>query len=143
MIHQKYLLDTDVLVTAAHSYYSFHICPGFWSSMIHFNERGSLFSIDLVQQEIKSDDIVQWIKDKVPNGFFIDISKHLNIIHLGKRIMDDVQNTTQYHSSAIDKFFNGADVWLIAAAKTLNYKLITNEVSAPNSKKRYKNFRYL
>ncbi|MCY4216880.1 MAG: DUF4411 family protein [Flavobacteriaceae bacterium] len=57
--------------------------------------------------------------------------------------MDDVRNTTQYHSSAIDKFFNGADVWLIAAAKTLNYKLITNEVSAPNSKKRYKNFRYL
>jgi hypothetical protein len=45
---RKYLLDSDVFITAKNAYYAFPICPGFWDSMIHHHNAGSLFSIDKV-----------------------------------------------------------------------------------------------
>lgn len=74
-VFSSYLLDADVLITAKNSYYSFRICPGFWQSLLRGHSHGRLHSIDQVRQELlrggKDDDLVRWIQQDVPQGFFL------------------------------------------------------------------------
>ncbi len=43
-----YIIDSDVLISAKNSYYSFEICPGFWDSLIKHHQSGEVFSfVDL------------------------------------------------------------------------------------------------
>ncbi len=46
--HRVYLLDSDVFIAAKNAYDAFPICPGFWDSLIHHHNAGSVFSIDKV-----------------------------------------------------------------------------------------------
>ena len=63
-----------MFIAAKNAYYAFPICPGFWDSMIHHHNAGSLFSIDRVQSELlagqKEEDLVKWVNGELPGGFF-------------------------------------------------------------------------
>ncbi len=70
------LIDADVFIAAKNSYYAFDICPGFWKSLIHHHDERRVYSIDSVRSELlrgrKTEDLVQWVKDVLPPGFFLD-----------------------------------------------------------------------
>ncbi len=40
----KYLLDTNVFITAKNTCYSFGICPGFWDALIQFHNQNRIYS---------------------------------------------------------------------------------------------------
>lgn len=57
-----YLLDADVFMTAARSYYAFDVAPAFWQGLVRQASNGRLLSIDRVKDEIQrgKDDLVTW-----------------------------------------------------------------------------------
>ena len=52
--------------------------------------------------------------------------------------MRKINNCQQYNIPAKNKFAEGADGWIIACAKVNGFKVVTNEVPAPNSKREIK-----
>jgi len=138
-INRPYILDSDVFIAAKNSYYAFTICPGFWDSLIHHNEAGNIGSIDRVKGELlagrPTEDLVQWIKNDVPAGFFMGTDDE-SVISAYEEIMLWVQRNSQYFDQAKAKFATEADGWLVAYAMTHNATVVTNEQPRPQSRNR-------
>jgi len=134
-----YLMDADVFIQAKNQYYAFPICPGFWDSLIGRYETGDVFSIDHIKQELlrgdKEEDLVKWVKKKVPKGFFLTTQEQAVIEHY-KNIMLWVQRSVQFSDAAKAKFATEADGWLAAYAKAHDYVVITGEQYRPEVKSR-------
>lgn len=138
MFEEKYLLDTDALISAKNSYYSFKLCPGFWDCLIYYSKKRRICSLDKVREEIQrgNDDLVLWV-DKL-NDFFHDTSKDSDVLPHYKEIINWITHKSKYKIKARERFASGADPWLIAFAKVYDRTLVTNETSHPDSKKKIK-----
>lgn len=134
-----YLLDSDVFIAAKNSYYAFGICPGFWDSLIHHHGEGDVISIDKVKSELlagrKDEDLVQWIKNRLPAGFFIYMDDAA-VTAAYAEIMLWVQRNPQYLDHAKAKFATEADGWLVAYAMVHSSTVITNEQPRPQARNR-------
>ena len=134
-VGRDYLVDSDVFITAKNLYYPFDICPGFWKSLLHHHRAGRVYSIDRVRSELlagrKTEDLVQWVRNEVPNGFFVPVDT-ADVTAAYMEIMMWVQR----HAKA--KFATGADGWLVAYAQVRGATVVTNEQSAPESRKEVK-----
>ena len=137
----RYVLDSDIFITAKNLYYAFDICPGFWKSLIHHHHKGAVFSIDRVRGELltgrKTEDLVQWVTNELPAGFFLEVEDD-DVTAAYTEIMLWAQRHPQYLDYAKAKFATGADGWLVAYAKVHGAIVVTNEQSAPESKKEIK-----
>lgn len=133
------VIDSDVFISAKNGYYAFVICPGFWDSLIHHHEQGRLHSLDRIQQELlagrKDEDLVVWVKNVVPDGFFVS-SQDADIIHAYEDIMLWVQRNPQYLDNAKAKFATEADGWLVAYARAKGVHIVTNEQPRPAARNR-------
>lgn len=129
-----YLLDSDVFIAAKNAYYAFDICPGFWKGIIRAHEIGSVASIDRVSGELLSgreeEDLVQWVKQKVPAAFFHDANS-IDVSAAYEEVMLWVQRNHQYFDRAKAKFATEADGWLVAYAKVHGVTVVTNEQPRP------------
>ena len=138
MVDPIYLLDSDVFITVKNLYYSFKICPGFWKPLLHHHRGGRVYSIDQVRSELlsgqKTEDLVKWVKNKAPDGFFLRVDT-IDVMDAYKDIMIWVERHARYSSHAKDEFAMGADGWLVAYARAHGAIVVTNERSAPESKK--------
>ena len=138
---RTYLVDSDVFITAKNLYYSFDLCPGFWRSVLHYHREGRVFSVDRVRSELlagsKADDLVQWVKAEVPGGFFLPVDT-AEVLRAYTDIMMWVQRHPRYFDHAKAKFATGADGWLVACARVQGATVVTNEQSAPESRKEIK-----
>lgn len=67
---QRYIVDSDVFITAKNLYYTFDICPGFWKSLVYHHNQGRVYSIDRIRSELlagrQTEDLVQWVKNDLP-----------------------------------------------------------------------------
>jgi hypothetical protein len=137
--NRPYLLDSDVFIAAKNGYYAFAICPGFWDSLIYHQAIGNVSSIDQVKNELlagrDSEDLVQWVKNKLPSGFFAETREEAVINAYGE-VMLWVQRNTQYVDQAKAKFATEADGWLVAYAVVHAVTVITNEQPRPQSRGR-------
>jgi len=137
----RYILDADVLITAKNQYYAFDLCPGFWSSLIHFHGEGYINSIDKVKNELlmgtDTDNLVQWVKRHVPSGFFIDTDNG-DVAAAYTDVMLWVQRHPNYFDYAKAKFATGADGWLVAYAMVHGVVVVTNEQPRPEAKREIK-----
>lgn len=133
----RYLLDSDVFITAKNTYYAFDICPGFWESLLYHHSSRMVFSIDRVRSELlsgsKTDDLVKWVTDKVPKSFFSSVEDS-QVLAEYTQIMLWVQRHSRYFDAAKAKFATGADGWLVAYARVHGFTVVTNETSAPESR---------
>jgi hypothetical protein len=134
-----YVIDSDVFISAKNGYYAFVICPGFWDSLIHHHEQGRVHSLDRIQQELlagrEDEDLVQWVKNEVPKGFFHP-TQGADVIQAYQEIMLWVQRNPQYVDNAKAKFATEADGWLVAYARVRCVDIVTNEQPRPESRNR-------
>ena len=136
-----YVVDSDVFITAKNLYYSFDICPGFWRSLVHRHREGRVFSIDRVRGEIlaghPSDDLVAWVRKEVPKNFFLSADDEA-VVRAYTGVMMWAQRHPRYTESSKAKFATGADGWLVAYGQVHGATVVTNEQSAPESRKAIK-----
>lgn len=136
-----YLVDADVFITAKNLYYGFDLCPGFWAGLIHHHRGGRVFSIDRVRNELlagpKTEDLVQWVRNEVPEGFFLDVDT-AEVTEAYTEIMLWAQRHPQFFDYAKAKFATGADGWLVAHARVRGSTVVTLEQPSPHSKREIK-----
>jgi hypothetical protein len=103
---------------------------------------GIFFSIDKVKDELldgKDDPLLAWVNGPALKGFF---QPSLPALPLWKKLSTFATDPERaYKEAAQSKFLNAekADAWLIAhAAHHKDFTIITNEVSAPDSKREIK-----
>lgn len=135
-----YIVDSDVFITAKNRYYAFDLCPGFWDSIIHEHDAGRLRSIDRVRQELlnwSEEELVRWIKDDLPAGFFLDTGEP-DVVRAFGEVMLWAQQKVQYTDAAKASFATKADGWLAAYAMVHGVKVATNEQSNPESRREVK-----
>ncbi len=134
-----YLLDADVFITAKNTYYAFEICPGFWKAVLQAHRHGRAQSLDRIRAELlagrKEEDLVQWVRNDVPAGFFVD-SNAADVSTAYAEIMLWVQRNSKYLDRAKAKFATEADGWLVAYSMVRGTEVVTNEMPRPDSRAR-------
>lgn len=135
----RYLIDANVFMEAHRRYYAFTVCPGFWDCVAWQYKRGILSSIDRVKQEIEDgkDALSHWTKRTCPAGFFAATTDRKVAARYG-HVIAWVQSQTRYKPEAQAEFARTADGWLAAYAKEYGLVVVTQEVSAPESRNEVK-----
>ncbi len=137
----RFLVDADVFISAKNRYYAFDICPGFWDSLIFYHRQGLVLSVDRVRGELlagrRTEDLVVWVRNELPKGFFLEVDSE-PVTTAYADIMLWSQRHPKYFDLAKAKFATGADGWLVAYARTHGMTVVTNEQSAPDSKREIK-----
>lgn len=134
----RYLFDSDVLIASARFHYSPAYCQIFWDWLAAGHKAGLFYSIDKVKNELldgDKDPLNEWAgSDGLANFFQASLSALPQWKKISGFALDPIKGFT---SAAKSKFLDAekADAWLIAhAAQNGNFVIVTNEVSAPNSK---------
>jgi Domain of unknown function (DUF4411) len=133
-----YVLDADVFMTAARSYYAFDVAPAFWDGLVREASNGRLLSVDRVKDEIErgKDELVEWANGAFHRWFAA--TDEADVIAAYQEIITWVQGQTQFFDYAKDEFARGADGWLIAYAKVKGLTVVTNEKFEPAIKRKVK-----
>lgn len=139
----RYLIDSDVLITAKNLHYNPSYCSAFWSWIQNAHQGGKVFSIDKVKNELlaggRDDVLYEWAQGHSLTGFFL--KSGVSAPQWAR--LANWANSPQksFKETAKTKFLDAesADAWLIAyAAHHGGYTIVTNEISAPESKKSIK-----
>ncbi len=131
----EYVIDANVLLEAANYYYSFELNTGFWEWLAEQGRLGRIRSLTLVQAEIEFPlPLVDWLHEREPEAFFIDASEPE--IQVAYAEMSTWIIGQQFGPEHIAKFLDGADLWVIAAARVRGAAVVTQEKAAgPGAKK--------
>ena len=136
----SYLLDANIFVAAARTYYHPELVPSFWGWLEGEVEAGHVHSIVNVREEIEGggdgDFLKRWA-DPLPDSFWLD--PHADAQEEIKQVTRWVtRRDLDYKEAARAKFLTGADSFLVAMALAEGHVVVTDEVSEPNSKKNIK-----
>ena len=134
----KYLIDSNFFIQAYRSSYPLDVAKGFWKKVKSLADNGVIASIDKVRDEVYSneDDLKKWCQTDLSDKFFLDFTSKA----MGEyaKICSWAQNNKQYTQNAKNVFMDEkrADAFWVAFASTdnKNFTIVTQEVSAPNSK---------
>ena len=131
----RYLPDADVLIAAYRDRYPPDLFPGFWDCLSYHLATSRMLIIDRVAGEILSPaELVQWV-EQAADGYFPTTAAQ-PIVDAYRQLMDWVQENPQFTPAARDDFARGADGWLAAYAMVHGAVVVTNEVSAPNARRK-------
>lgn len=125
----KYVIDANIFMQAARTYYSFDIAPRFWEALVEYGNDNKIVSIDKVFQEIKLGD--DKLKEWAINDFkFFDTTQTMEIIKCFGELSQWAESQTHYTRAAKDEFMDtlNADAWVIAFAKVYNCTVVTMEL---------------
>ena len=131
----RYLPDADVLIAAYRDRYPPDLFPGFWDCLSHHLATGHLLIVDRVSDEIIFPiELSQWM-EQATNDYFPTTATQ-PVVNAYRQLMDWVQENPQFTPAARADFARGADGWLAAYAMVHGAVVVTNEVSAPDAKKK-------
>ena len=135
-----YVLDSDVFMTAARTYYAFDLAPAFWQGLVQQARNGRLLSIDRVKDEIRrgKDKLATWADHDFHRWF---VSTKDGAIRAEYRLlMTWAANHTHFTDAAKAEFADArnADAWLVAYAKAHGAIVVTNEKLDNNIRRRIK-----
>jgi len=121
-----YLLDANVFISAKNLHYGMDFCPAFWEWLLNAHDKGIVFSIEKVSDELASgqDELVAWAQN-LPKGFFLSPDAEA-IPALGK-IASWIQAHATYSVAAKSLFLQIADYYLVAQALAGSYVVVTHE----------------
>lgn len=131
-----YVLDADVFMQAKRQYYAFDIAPPFWVALVNQASSGRLLSIDRVKDDIErgKDDLTDWANGQFHNWF--DSTDQDDVVEAYKKIINWVQNNSQFKDAAKAEFAGVSDGWVVAYAMAKRCVVVTMEESHPNAKAR-------
>ncbi|MGQ9864628.1 MAG: DUF4411 family protein [Bacteroidia bacterium] len=135
-----YLIDSNTLMTAARTYYSFEFGNNFWDFLLEKAKTGQIKSIDKVYDEIQkgNDKLKEWTERQFVNYF--SPTDNINILYKYADLVNWAENQDQYSRNAKNEFMNesNADVWLLAFAMQdpQTYKIVSFEKFNTNIKKK-------
>ena len=134
---KKYLLDANVFIEAKRRYYAFDVCPGFWECLVWHHQGAYIQSIDRVKDEFErgADELSEWARSVMPQTCFASCDDTAATGQYAE-IMVWVQSQDQFFPEAKAEFAGSADGWLIAYAKVNSLIVVTQEVLAPDARKR-------
>lgn len=127
-----YLLDANVFIQAKNTYYGFGFCPAFWDWIQRANGQGKVFSIDRVRFELEGgvDELAEWAS-KQTNNFFLPTDSGV-LAELPK--VNGWVSAKKYDARAIHDFQSKADAFLVAAALSKKFSVVTLEKPSDGAK---------
>lgn len=134
----NYLLDSNTFIEASNRYYSFSICPGYWSWLESTPIKGQVASISMVKDELSnSKDFKNQLDTWMENNpdFFLAINEQDIQMTVGE-IAAYAYSIPDLVPGAFENFLGGSEPWLIATAKYYGAKLVTHEQPNPFAKRR-------
>jgi len=122
-----YLMDANSFMEPFNSYYSLEYVPGFWNALIREHQKGNIFTISAIRNEIlrREDVLKQWFESDLPKTFICDENEQTQKIY--KSIISWAQNHPVFSPVNKRKFADGADGLLVAYAKVHGMVVVTQE----------------
>ncbi|SDF11543.1 protein of unknown function [Cellulosimicrobium cellulans] len=131
-----HLLDANVLIEAARTYYPLDIARGYWEWVEASHARGMVASVAAVREEIihGDDALAEWART-VPTSFWIPESDE-TVAAIGVLATWVERPDSPFTRAARNEFLDSADLLLIAEGMAHRHVVVTRELSHPESKKR-------
>ena len=122
-----YLVDTNVLITAKNSFYATDIVPSFWSRMEDSISEGKCIILDAVDEEIHNgnDELAAWLDKKNFREHILRAKEDSEVLEKYRTISNEVMGDAVFAQGEKDRFLDGADPWLIAAAMKWGHTIVT------------------
>ncbi len=123
----KYVLDSNVFITAKNAYYAFDLVPKFWDELLRCASNGTLKSVDAVREELfrGNDQLAQWAKDNA--GILFDSTDSERIVECYSHVIEWVTADNRFKPSAQANFADCADGWVVAYAMSQDATIVTLE----------------
>ncbi|HXF66131.1 MAG TPA: DUF4411 family protein [Burkholderiales bacterium] len=135
-----YVLDSDVFMTAARTYYAFDLAPAFWQGLVQKAQDGRLHSIDRVKDEIDrgKDELAQWAAGDFDQWFVS--TEDGSVLAEYRLLMGWAAKHHQFTDAAKVEFADekNADAWLVAYVKVTGGIVVTNEKFDANIRRKIK-----
>jgi hypothetical protein len=142
MASTVYIIDNSCMTQAQRVYYPFDIAPSFWDFMRQHFLSGTFILTNKVADEIKKgkDDLDNWVQTQLTSSIELDCHAEPNIMAHYGNIMAWGNGHPQYNVLAKTEFsdFDNADPFAVAAAIEKSAVVVSQEISAPLSKKNIK-----
>ena len=130
----QYIFDTNVTLAAQATYYRPSICPGFWEFMARRHSAELLFSLDVVHTELlanaekyDAEHLQMWLAQHSSEERFFLSTDDQAVKREHDRMSQIIEANSSYNQTQVEKFINGADLWLIAYAKVHGCVVVTEE----------------
>lgn len=131
MSERVYLLDANVFMTPANSYYAFEFESKFWDQLKNQMDLGRIVILDLVRDECtkRDDELRQWF-GLFEQESFIDHRQNKYIM-IYAAVMQHLEESPYYSVEALKAWAENsvADPWLIAVAKENDFTIVTFETA--------------
>lgn len=138
---EVFLIDSNAFMTPFRFYYAFDLIPAYWKELKKHLGSGRVVVLDVVKDEIEKgqDELAEWLSD-FNNQVVVPKVTEQNV-KVYQDVMQFVAGSGYYKESALAIWANAnvADPWLIAAAKSNGYTLVTQEVRSGGLSKKNPN----
>lgn len=133
-----FLLDANVFIEAKNFYYRFEIFPAVWAWLDREQEFDRLASVLPVAEELirGNDELADWATERKGGGWFLPVDDEETQRHFSE-ILRWVLDA-DFTESAKAEFMDGGDPWLIAKARSLSAAVVTQEIFAPEIRRKVK-----
>jgi hypothetical protein len=127
-----YVLDTNIFIQAKNLHYGMDFCPAFWDWLVEQNARDHVHSIEKVADELAAgtDELSTWAHAR-GEKFFLPADE--SMLTTLPKISSWVTSQKQYRPAAVNLFFQGADLYLIAHALSHHCTVVINETAKDNA----------
>lgn len=135
-MNRKYLIDSNVFITAQRQIYPFDIAPGFWAQFLE-KAAEDIIIIESVDDEIVkgNDKLKEWYLENKEQFEVATIPDQAVLKSYGD-IINFINESNQYSQSAKDEFASLADSWLCAYGLAFDYTIVTLEKLQINARRR-------
>lgn len=131
MSEKVFLLDANVFITPANTYYAFEFGSRFWERLKKNIESGRIVILDLVRDECtkRDDGLKQWF-GLLGHECFIDHRQSAYIMTYAL-VMQHLEESPYYSGEVVKAWAENhvADPWLIAVAKEHDLTIVTFETA--------------
>lgn len=137
-----FVLDTNTFIQAYRAHYPIDVVPSFWNKLKQLIIENKVISIDKVKDEIykNDDELKEWLSSNIDAAAFHPTQTTEVLIEYRKLSNWANSRSDHFQPKAITEFLDAdnADAWLIAFCMQSGDVIVTQEVSAPNSKSKIK-----
>ncbi len=133
------LLDSNVFIEAKNRYYGFDLVPAFWTWLENQAKAKTLASTDLVYKELKggTDELADWVKKHKELIFWMKSDSRQVANHV-EAIESWAKRREGYRGALNEKFFDGADPFLVGVAAETDSIVVTLEIPVGNNSTKMK-----